>query len=479
MTSSKFISLLLSAFVSISCMLPADAQETTPKALEDRSQILKDLLSAEPLKSREAINHIRMNKDLTWLKDLAPLLENPQGRSRQIVTMLVLGVFPEESLNFFTDAAKSSSLFSREAAMYGLSRTLQPGVAKGLIQGLRDSEESVRNAALRGMQLICRPNGSKLFTGLLNSEPQENLPTHPAFTDLQETLQSLQSYEPKKPWKGVWNDIATRSTIRSLQDTFLSEIEDETKKSILQRVFQSSSYWACKAAVSQPLVYDFSMVNVVAGSSKEIHIDATPEEIERTRFLGYDLDRAVHLRMAVDLWLEAPHLYTKDITIDGNEITIQLDLTGSPRLHAGVGLLNISYWESRVSNGFSAQVVFDCTSGKWLREKVTLENNTVAWIAECSDWISGEPALPGKITIEMQQGLVGARRYPLTFRAFFDRKGPLWHLKNATMHELITDDTGSTSLQLRALAELEMVADQKDPQPDHSGQGSNGKSPKE
>ena len=162
-----------------------------------------------------------------------------------------------------------------------------------------------------------------------------------------------------------------------------------------------------------------------------------------------------------------------------DEIIIHLNLKGSPYLHAGVGLLNISYWESRVSNGLEAQVVFDVNTGKWLREQVISDKNNQVWNTVCSDWISGNPELPGKITIEMPQGQVGARLYPLTFRAFFDRQGKQWHLTKATMHEQITDESGSTSQQLRALAELKLTVTKEKQKPDHSGQGSKGKSPKE
>lgn len=479
MMSSNIFSILLSIVFTILCIQTVEAQDSPPEITKDRAQVVKDLLSSNSQKSRQAVEYIRANKDPIWLKELAPLLDTQEGTSRQIVTMLVLGVFPEDSLSFFANVAKSPSRYSREAAMYGLARVMKPGVEKELIQGLRDSDEKVRNAALRGIQLLCRPDGGRLFTALLNSDSPPFPPPHPAFEALQIALQNHENFEPKDSWKGVWHEVSTRTTIRSIQDKFLTNLSDESQRTILQRVFQSASPWASKPLIEDSLVYDFSMVNVVAGSSKEIHIDATPEEINRTRFLGYDIDRAVHLRMAVDLWLQAPQLYTKKIEVVDDEIIIHLNLKGSPYLHAGVGLLNISYWESRVSNGLEAQVVFDVNTGKWLREQVISDKNNQVWNTVCSDWISGNPELPGKITIEMPQGQVGARLYPLTFRAFFDRQGKQWHLTKATMHEQITDESGSTSQQLRALAELKLTVTKEKQKPDHSGQGSKGKSPKE
>ena len=204
------------------------------------------------------------------------------------------------------------------------------------------------------------------------------------------------------------------------------------------------------------------MVNIVAGSSKDIRIDATPDEVALTRLLGYDLDRCVPFRLAVDHWLEAPHLYTGKVSIKDPQILVEIDLTGAPALYAGVGLLNISYWQSRVSTGTSAVLTFDRNTGRWIQENVLDSSGRLVWEANASSWLQGDLSQPGQIRIQMPEGQVGAQRYSLAFEANFSNTKGISHLTQATMKERVTNSTGNVTPELRAMGELQLDVSEGD-----------------
>ncbi|MGB1396976.1 MAG: HEAT repeat domain-containing protein, partial [Planctomycetota bacterium] len=139
-------------FLGLICALtfssPAHAQDSAKTSPGKPDQVIADLISDNETKSRNAALQIRNSADQNWLPRLAPLLESPQGRSRQIVTMLVLGIYPDKAFDFFSKAATSESVFAREAAMYGLARVPATTVIAPLFQGTNDTHETVRNAAL-------------------------------------------------------------------------------------------------------------------------------------------------------------------------------------------------------------------------------------------------------------------------------------------------------------------------------------------
>ena len=430
------------------------------KTLPDTpDQVIADLISDNETKSRNAALQIRNSADQNWLPRLAPLLESPQGRSRQIVTMLVLGIYPDKAFEFFSKAANSKSVFSREAAMYGLARIPAMNVIDPLFQGSNDTDETVRNAALRGLQLICRPNGAQLFTALQTRNDSPLASRHPGESKLQDQLSGLDYSRHPQQWKMVWQDLASRRTILSIQSRYLKSIEDQSLATALKNAFAVNNTWAAKPVIQNDLNYAFSMVNLVAGSSKEITIAATPDEIERTRFLGYDLDRAVQMRLAVDLWLQAPHLYGRTAQISDGKLLVEIDLDGSPGLLAGVGLLNISYWQSRISSGKTGTIVFDANTGAWIGEEVKDSNGKPVWKAESTLANNTTEFKPTAILIQMPEGQVGAKRYDLEFKAEFANSAGVHHLVRATMHENTSGASGDSPPQLRALAELTLYTD--------------------
>ncbi len=450
-------------FLGLICALtfssPVHAQDSAKTSPGKPDQVIADLISDNETKSRNAALQIRNSADQNWLPRLAPLLESPQGRSRQIVTMLVLGIYPDKAFDFFSKAATSESVFAREAAMYGLARVPATTVIAPLFQGTNDTHETVRNAALRGLQLICRPNGAQLFTALQSRDESPLASRHPAESSLQEQLSGLDFSRHSQQWKAVWQDLASRKTILSIQSRYLRSIEDQSLATALGKVFATNNSWAAKPVLQKDLNYAFSMVNLVAGSSKEITIAATPDEIDRTRFLGYDLDRAVQMRLAVDLWLQAPHLYARTVQISDGKLLIEIDLNGSPGLLAGVGLLNISYWQCRLASGKTGTIIFDSNTGAWLAEEVKDSKGKLAWKAESTFEDNATEFEPTAILIQMPEGQVGAKRYDLEFKAEFAKTAGVHHLVRATMHENIPDDSGDSPPQLRALAELTLSTD--------------------
>ena len=456
---SVFIAVWFFCFHGITPDLPG--QKATDQKIPDTAQVIADLISEDNTKSRNAASLIQKSRDPKWLDHLSPLLESSQGRSRQIVTMLVLGVYPDQATDFFRRSSRSESVFAREASMYGFARISQPEMADLLLQGVEDSDGTVRNAALRGLQWICRPNGTQLIPALQSAESLPLAGSHPARPQLQDRLSALTITQNLKSWRGIWQDVALRRTILAVQDRYSrSQVED--LRSDLDRIFKTNNQWSAKPPQSQTLRYDFSMVNIVAGSSKDIRIDATPEEVALTRLLGYDLDRCVPIRLAVDHWLEAPHLYTAKISIKDPQVLVEIDLTGAPALYAGVGLLNISYWQSRVSTGASAVLTFDRKTGRWIQETVRDSSGRVVWEANASSWLESERSQPGQILIQMPEGQVGAQRYSLSFEAKFSSTKGIGHLTQATMTERVTNSSGTVTPELRAMGELQLDVSEGD-----------------
>ena len=133
---------------------------------------------------------------------------------------------------------------------------------------------------------------------------------------------------------------------------------------------------------------------------------------------------------------------------------VEIDLVGSPGLLAGVGLLNISYWQSRLTSGKTGTIVFDANTGAWIDEEVKDSNGKVVWKAESTFDDNASEFVPTAILIQMPEGQVGAKRYDLEFKAEFAKTAGVQHLVRATMHEKTSDDSGDLPPQLRALAEL-------------------------
>ena len=138
---------------------------------------------------------------------------------------------------------------------------------------------------------------------------------------------------------------------------------------------------------------------------------------------------------------------------------VEIDLDGSPGLLAGVGLLNISYWQSRLTSGKTGTIVFDASTGAWIAEEVKDSNGKLVWKAESTFENNTTEFKPAAILIQMPEGQVGAKRYDLEFKAEFANTAGVHHLVRATMHENTSNDSGDLPPQLRALAELTLSTD--------------------
>ncbi|OUU24862.1 MAG: hypothetical protein CBC13_02955 [Planctomycetia bacterium TMED53] len=437
-----------------------DAQEDGAGTTEISASTLKDLISEDPQKSKAAIQLIREAKDPSLLDDLAPLLDSPEGRSRQIVTMLVLGVYPDLAHQFFKQASQRPAAPAREAAMYGLARIPSAVVVEDLVNGLKDQEKVVRTAALRGMQLICRPDSSVLFPALLTAETSQIPNLHPGSAAVQQFLGG--SLEPsfRTELKGIWHETSTHQTLTKIQNDFAGNFKNEDTERALQKIFNSSRGWTGKPTTDQDLSYTFSMVNLASGSTKEISIEATPKESSLVRQLDYHLDRGVHLRLIADLWLQAPHLYTLSISIEKNSVLVEVDMAGAPSLHAGVGLLNIAYWQGRVATCSKATLKFNSSNGRFISEKGFDANSKLVWSAAVGSWLTtDQPSttkdFPESIQVLMPEGQVGARKYHLDFNAIFKISQGQWHLSKAEMNEWVPDSSGKKESSLKAIAELD------------------------
>jgi len=473
----KIVLLLILPWGYFNNSLPAQSPPNNSDI--DKNSIVKDLISENSERSRQAVEKIRQSKDPAWLEELAPLLEKQEGRARQIVTMLVLGVFPDKAFDFFKSAANGESVSAREAAMYGFARIPAAAVVDELLEGLNDPEKEVRGAALRGIQLVVRPETSLLFPAVLTSDASPLPKTHPGMDYLQQKLRKPMNPTTRKMMKSTWHEIATRETHLAVQDLYLKNISNEAHRETLYRIFDSARNWTSKPPASENLGYDFSMVNLVAGSSKDIRIDASPVEISLIRHLDYHLDRGIHLRMAVDLWMQSPDLFSTSIKSENGMTHVDLDLSTSPDLNAGVGCLNIAYWQGRVNSCQRATLIFDSESGRFVSESGYDSNGSKVWEAHVKSWIEGDPDLPKIIEVSMPRGQVGARQYHLAFKAEFGKLNQQWHLVQATMNEWAPDPAGTAIPELRALAEVSIDPAQGSSADSNSGQGSKGSSPRE
>jgi hypothetical protein len=271
----------------------------------------------------------------------------------------------------------------------------------------------------------------------------------------------------------------------SMGDVFRDRwIKEQPAAKHLEKIFNANGRWIGRPAVAGHYDYQLSMVNFDADSSKEIVIHATPSQIELLRSMGYDLDRVMHLRTAADLFFTIPDQVKAVIApIEENSpIELEIQISSFPIRHAGIGLLNIAYWEGRVDKASKAFLRFDQDSGRLLSESIRNDAGQELWKLEVVDWIEDQP-FPRSVAINFPVAQIGGRNAHLKVDIEFQHRNDCWLLKTAQTTEQLPDG----SSEIRAYGEVSWLASPEDStspeggeeEDSSSGQGSDAGKPRE
>ena len=283
----------------------------------------------------------------------------------------------------------------------------------------------------------------------------------------------------------AWAKWANSTISSNARKLWISSLEPETPLAIAaSTLFESNENWLGRVAPSAGLDYQFSMVNLVSDSTKEITIHASASDIENLRSLSYDLDRVIHLRTASDLLFINPSALSPRwlAGTDPEIASLVFNISGQSFLHAGIGLLNISYWEGRVQNAHQAIVRFARGSGRFLDETITDETGQQLWKMKVESWFDGGH-FPENISIHMTGAQVGNRKTHLRLELKFQQVKGQWLLAEGKTFER----TESGEEEFRAYCEVEPLSlpvpspapEEEDSSDDASGQGSTAGSPRE
>ena len=403
---------------------------------------------------RQTLAEIVLNPLKELLPRLLPLMEKNEGRTRQVVTMLVIEAFPAERIDFFSSCLESETVYAREAAVYGLARTPDAQVLDLIVTRFSDESPVVRSATLRALQTLVRPPSAPLFDDILGEKNASSVPLHPGALNAQNAIRkALKTPVLRNDLRGLWTKLADVDSCIFAQSYFLNAPEQSPYKSEISKLLQHSNRWLGKPKSSSPIAYQFSMINVPSGSSKVIDIDATAEEIKLTRLLEYHLDRVIHLRLAADLWIQAPSLFAGSVSVSEDRVEVEFDLTGAPSLYAGVGALNISYWEGRPEGAQTAKILFDKSTGRFLSESILDSLGNEIWVARVSEWLGEGIEKPAQLIIRMPSAAVGAMKIPLKVTANFTQNSGNWILTDA---ESVSDLGNGKPEEIKARAEVQV-----------------------
>ena len=449
--------------------------------------LLQQLVSVDPQQHQAAVEQIVRQPDPQLLTSFREILTRKDSSVRRRVTMLVVQAYPEDAFSFFQNCMEPFDLHRQEAAAHGIGYLMDPRVAEVLEKLLSSKHREIRIAALRGLQLQCRNIVMASFQRVIGaSQEQSSMVAIDGYQRAMKVLLRSCLKSPADPdLMQAWGKWANSSITSSSRKRWISSLEPESPLATSAAIlFESNENWLGRVAPSAGLDYQFSMVNLVSDSTKEIIIHASSSDIENLRSLSYDLDRVIHLRTASDLlFINPSSLSPRWLAGSDPEIaSLVFNISGQSFLHAGIGLLNISYWEGRVQNAHQATVRFAGDSGRFLDETVTDEAGQQLWKLKVQSWFEGGH-FPESISIYMTGAQVGTRKTHLRLELKFQQVNGQWLLAEGKTFER----TESGEEELRAYCEVEPlslptpspVPGEEEPSDDASGQGSTAGSPRE
>ncbi len=459
-------------------VLPLAADEPG-KIDRKRTDLLRDLQAPEPSTHQRATEQILLHPDAEMLPELENLLTKKDPSLRRRITMLVVRAFPDHSFAFFKRCLAVDSVHSQEAAAHGFGYISDTRVAAILEPLLGNSNRLLRVAALRGLQGQIMPQAQIAFRRVTGVEAQVTA----KMIECRDAARSAveRAYQ-SRPTDG---DLA-RMRLRLLdskhssiaRDNWLSERAKAGKEvDGFKKLFGANDSWIGRARPPARLDFNFSMVNFASDSTKEIEIHSSIEDIESLRMMGYDLDRVIRLRTASDLLFCTPSGTQPEVVSEDGSASgvILMQVSSFPFRHAGIGLLNISYWEGTIRGADHARIKFDTDSGRIIEEAIFDESGKLLWKLEVKSWLPGN-RYPAHLLLDMPGGRSGARAVHLQFDLTYQLSKDAWILKEGTTNEIL-----AAGEEIRAHGEVVLLPA---PEPaeapeDSSGQGSDAATPRE
>jgi len=433
-----------------------------------RADLLRDLQAPEPPTHQRAVEQILLNRDATLLPDLEQFLTRKDSSLRRRITMLVLRAFPDQAFDFFARCLATDNVHSQEAAAHGFGYISDTRVAKILEPLLGHPERLLRVAAMRGLQSQILPQSQLAFRRVSGCKVlaldaiERAYQSNPTDADLSRTRLRLLDSRVSATSREKWISASAAAG---------KDVAD------FRKLFKANEGWVGRARPPARLDYNFSMVNFASDSSKEIEIHAKVEDMESIRMMGYDLDRVIHLRTAADLLFCTPSGTLPELVSDSDSDSgvILLQVSGFPFRHAGIGLLNISYWEGTIRNADHARIHFDVDSGRIIEESIFDDSGQLLWKLEVKSWLEGG-RYPAQIKLDMPGGRCGARAAHLRFDLTYQLSRGAWVLKQGTTIEVVDAEE-----EIRAHCEVDLLpSPESEVAPeDSSGQGSDAATPRE
>ncbi len=453
----------ISTTLAISWLLLTGLQDpvSDPSGTASPAPVSSDIELLERLKNpdqkirQEALQSILNDPDPALLPGLMAILNDPDPLLRRQVTMLVLKSYPDSSFVFFRQALGGQGIPRREAAAYALGLIEDPRVVPLLGSAAEDPDPTIQMAALRGLQSLIRSDLSVAFRRVVGSQIAAKERSGEIRSHALAVLNQLARSQPQdKNLQIARLRCLDSKWAASNRDSWLASLVlAEGRIQQLKDFFATGEGWLGRSLPPKPLGYQFSMLNVVSGSSKEIEIEAKVADIEALRALDYDLDRVIHLRIASDLFFNIPDSLAPRFDFAGDNFDIAFDIERFPARHAGIGLLNISYWESKVFEAATAHLRFDTNSSRLIEEIIKDANGKVLWKLTVSSWFDGTRSMPKQIEIDIPGGRVGAKTVHLKLDLKFQQRADQWLLQEAKTSEVSTDGE-----QVRAYCEVTLGA---------------------
>jgi hypothetical protein len=461
----------ISTTLAISLLLLTGLQDpvSDPSGVASPAPVSSDIELLERLKNpdqkirQEALQSILNDPDPALLPGLMAILNDPDPMLRRQVTLLVLKSYPDSCFVFFRQALGGQGIPRREAAAYALGLIEDPRVVALLGSAAEDPDPTIQIAALRGLQSLIRAELPRVFRRVAGAQ----IPTTDRSPDIRShalaVLNQLARSQPQNQNLQIARLRCLDSEwAASNRDSWLASLDlAEGRIQQLKQFFATGQGWLGRSMPLGPLAYQFSMLNIVSGSSKEIEIEATVADIASLRALDYDLDRVIHLRIASDLFFNIPDSLAPRFDFAGDNFDIALDIERFPVRHAGIGLLNISYWESKVFGAATAHLRFDTRSFRLIEEIIKDADGKILWKLTVPSWFEGTRSMPEQIEIDIPGGRVGAKHVHLKLNLKFQQRADQWLL-----HEGKTSEVSADGEQIRAYCEVTVRASESD---DRSG----------
>ncbi|MGE4619036.1 MAG: HEAT repeat domain-containing protein [Planctomycetota bacterium] len=450
-----FAALILSCVFSVTVQNPTPITDDLPELSKPLREILNQLTSTDIKVRQQAMQTVLQSPDPALLPYLKNDLNDPDPSNRRQLTMFILRAFPDHSFQHFKQWLSEDGIHRREASAHALGYIHDMRVLPLLKTAIEDPNEKIQIAALRALQSLARIDLPLAFKRV-SSQQTTSTEQNPQIRAEAVSLLNLKgrSNPTNLNLQTARLRCIDSSSAKENRTSWVHSLSDHPSTQILyQNIFDTNQHWLGRYPVAKPLHYNFSMLNAVAGTSKEIAISANVEDIEALRSLDYDLDRVIHLRLASDLLFNIPAAVEPTIKATDDSIVVDFEIDGFPFRHAGIGLLNISYWESRIQQGHSAHLRFDRTTYRLLEETIKDATGNTLWVVTTPTWLEGPGNVPMQIDIDMPGGNVGAKLKHLKMALKFQN-----HLSGWLLHEAQTNEVTAEGNELRAYCEVTAIS---------------------